>query len=174
MRGHPRRAVTKIFLLVALLGLTLPTATASATTSTSAQIIHRRTEVLPLSGTLLFNLPEPVDVTGRIRVTVVTRTNPGGGGTATITSQLLNTTGIGQDSGGRYRFVGAARNIVAWPPDPISPLTVFPRFLVIYPPGPVVPPHPIQPVRVTTTILADGTIADISANLAGGIEGPDN
>jgi hypothetical protein len=171
MRGHPTRAVTKIFLLVALLGLTLPTATASATTSTSAQIIHRRTAVLALSGTVLSTLPEPVDVTGRIRVTVVTQTNPGGGGTATINSQLLNTTGIGQESGGRYRFVGADRNIVAFPPGPISP-TVFPRFLAIFPPGPVVPPHPIQPVRVGTTILADGTIDDIEADIPE--FGPDN
>ncbi|MFJ8633625.1 hypothetical protein [Streptomyces sp. NPDC093568] len=168
MRGHPLRVVSKICLMVALLGLALPTTTASASASASAsaQTIHRRTAVLGLSGTLLFTGPEPVDVTGSIRITVVTRTEPGGGGTAQITSQLRNTTGVGQDSGGLYHFVGTDNNVVEYPPGPISPLAVFPTFLKIYPPDPILPPHPIQPVRVLTTIDQDGTIDNITAEIS--------
>ncbi|MFE2585104.1 hypothetical protein [Streptomyces sp. NPDC059378] len=160
MRGHSRRALSKIFLLVALLGLTVPTATASA----SARVIHQRTVELALTGTLS-TTPEPVDISGRIRITVVTVANAGGGGTATITSQLRNTTGIGRSTGGHYRFVGSDRSIVAWPPDPVSPLNVFPRFLKISPPGSFVPPNPIRPVHVHTTVLSDGSIDSISADL---------
>ncbi|MFG2951666.1 hypothetical protein [Streptomyces adustus] len=169
MRGHSRRALSKIFLLVSLLGLTVPTATASA--STVAPIVHQRTLELALSGTLS-TTPEPVDIVGRIRISVVTVANRGGGGTATITSQLRNTTGVGRTTGGFYRFVGSDRNIVAWPPDPITPLTVFPRFLKISPPGSFVPPNPIRPVHVHTTVLSDGSIDSISADLPE--SGPDH
>ncbi|MFI5877623.1 hypothetical protein ACIBAH_35435 [Streptomyces sp. NPDC051445] len=169
MRGNLLRAFGKIFLLVALLGLALPAAGASA----SAQVIHRRTEVLALSGTFA-SAVEPVTLTGRIRVSVTTRTNPGGGGTATITSQLINTTGIGQDSGRRYRYIGADRTVVAWPPGPVIPLAVFPTFLEFFPPDPIVPPHPIKPVTVLTTVLADGSIDSISATVGRLIENPDN
>jgi len=166
MGGHPLRAISKICLIVALLGLTLPMTTASA----SAAILHRRTELLALSGTL-FSGPERVDVTGSIRVTVVTRSDPGGGGSADITSQLVNTTGIGQTGGGRYRFVGADHNTVAYPPDPVTPVAVFPTFLKIYPsglvvpPNPIVPPNPVRPVRIRTAIAQDGSIDNITAEV---------
>ncbi|MEU0402718.1 hypothetical protein ABZ318_21235 [Streptomyces sp. NPDC006197] len=57
MRGHLARAATKVCLVLAVLGLTLPV----ATTSAAAQDTHRRTVVLPLSGTFRTFDPGSID-----------------------------------------------------------------------------------------------------------------
>ncbi|MEU8528484.1 MULTISPECIES: hypothetical protein [Streptomyces] len=165
MRGHLARAATKAGLVLALLGLVIPT-TATTAAARPAQDIHRLTVVLPLSGTFRAFGTEAIDVTGNIRVSVVTDTEPEGGGTARVTSTMLRTTGIGQVSGGLYRFVGSDTNEIAWPPGPIDPLTFNPRFFSIYPPDPIIPtlpPHPIQPVIVDVTLAPDGAIDSIGA-----------
>ncbi|MBW5485920.1 hypothetical protein [Streptomyces bambusae] len=170
MRGHLARAARKVCLVLALLGLTLSVAVPPAAAD------DRQTVVLPLSGTFRSFSSEPIDVTGSVRVRVVTETAPGGGGTARVTSTLLRTTGIGQVSGGLYRFVGSDTNVAAWPPDPITPLTFHPRFYNIYPPDPIiptVPPHPIRPVIVDVTLTPDGTITNIGAMVdPGSVDNP--
>ncbi|GAA5029045.1 hypothetical protein GCM10023335_67560 [Streptomyces siamensis] len=145
----------------------------------AVQAVHTRTAVLALHGTFL-ELgagAEPIDITGSLRVTVVTRSAAGGGGTAHIVSSLSRTTGIGQTSGATYRFIGADVDDVAYPPGPIAPLPVNPTFLKFWPPGPIVPPnpivppHPIQPVSVAVTLAADGAINAITASIDdGGID----
>ncbi|MFE6760431.1 hypothetical protein ACFVDQ_43755 [Streptomyces sp. NPDC057684] len=133
--------------------------------------VHTRTAVLPLHGTFFEFGAERIDITGSLRVTVVTRSTAGGGGTAHIVSSLSRTTGIGQVSGATYRFIGADSNQVAYPPDPITPLIVNPTFLKLFPPGPIVPPnpivppHPIQPVRVSVALAANGAINAITASI---------
>ncbi|MCJ1680622.1 hypothetical protein MTF65_25390 [Streptomyces sp. APSN-46.1] len=167
MRGHLTRAVTKACLVLAMLGLVIPTTTTTAAAQ-RAQVLHRQTVVLPLSGTFRTFGSEPIDVTGSIRVRVVTETEPGGGGTARVTSTLLRTTGIGQVSGDTYRLVGSDTDVVAFPPGPISPLTFRPTFYNIFPPDPIipiVPPHPIQPVIVRVTLAPDGAIDGIGAQI---------
>ncbi|MFF5447084.1 hypothetical protein [Streptomyces sp. NPDC012888] len=172
MRGHLARAAKKVCLVLAMLGLTLSV----ATTPAAAQDIHRRTVVLPLSGTFRAFGSEPIDVTGSIRVRVVTETEPDSGGTARVTSTLLRTTGIGQVSGNLYRLVGSDTNVVAFPPGPITPLTFRPTFYNIYPPDPIipiVPPHPIQPVIVNVTLAPDGAITNIGALIdPGSVDSP--
>ncbi|MFB6614857.1 hypothetical protein ACFCV9_11690 [Streptomyces sp. NPDC056367] len=163
MRGHLARAATKACLVMAMLGMTLSVASAPASAD------DRQTVVLPLSGTFRTFGTEPIDVTGSISVRVVTENGPGGGGTARVTSTLLRTTGIGQVSGGLYRFVGSDTNLAAYPPDPITPVTFHPRFYNVWPPDPVVPPHPIlpphpiQPVIVDVTLGPDGKINHVGA-----------
>ncbi|MFD7322998.1 hypothetical protein ACFV9D_18205 [Streptomyces sp. NPDC059875] len=162
MRGHLTRAATKVSLVLAVLGLVTTTATTTAA-ARPAQLIHRQTVVLPLSGTFGAFFSEPIDITGSIRVRVVTETEPDGGGTARVTSTLLRTTGTGEVSGDAYRFVGSDTDEVAWPPAPITPLTFNPTFFKIYPPDPILPPHPVQPVIVDVTLAPDGAIENISA-----------
>lgn len=172
MRGHLARAAMKACLVLAVLGLTLPL----AATPAAAQEIHRQTVVLPLSGTFRAFGSEPIDVTGSVRVRVVTETEPGSGGTARVTSTMLRTTGIGQVSGDLYRFVGSDTNVVAYPPDPVAPLTFHPTFHSIWPPDPIipiVPPHPIQPVIVDVTLAPDGAINSIGALIdPGSVDSP--
>ncbi|MCF3132848.1 hypothetical protein [Streptomyces olivochromogenes] len=176
MRRHALRATKKTCLLVAALGLALPAAGASAQTTprkvapalapaAAAVGVHFATADLALSGPLTLD-KEHVDVTGRITVTVVTRANAGGGGTAQIISSLRDTTGVGRTTHGTYRFFGASTDTVSWPPEPVSPVVVSPRFLV-FPPGPVVPPNPVRPVRVTVILKENGKISNISARVQG-------
>ncbi|WP_416976432.1 hypothetical protein [Streptomyces sp. T028] len=182
MRGHAIRAARKLtarklFLLVAALGLTVPLAltTAPPAGATALPALHVRTANLPLSGEIT-GASEKIDITGSLAVTVITRTNPGGGGTAQFISALGPTTGVGQTTGGTYWFVGADNDVAAWPPDPVSPVIVTPTFLQIspfYPPGPIVPPHPITFVKVAALITGDGEINDIAA-LLNLIENPDS
>ncbi|MFC9294982.1 hypothetical protein ACFTWH_16845 [Streptomyces sp. NPDC057011] len=170
MRGHLSRAAMKVCLVLAMLGLVIPTTSSAAQ---AAQVVHRRTVVLPLSGTFGGLGSEPIDVTGSIRVSVVTETEPGSGGTARVRSTLLRTTGIGQATGTFYRFVGSATNVAAWPPGPIAPLTFNPTFFQIFPPGPILPPHPIRPVIVSVTLAPDGAIDGIGAQVdPGSIDNP--
>ncbi|WP_333765060.1 hypothetical protein [Streptomyces sp. IBSBF 2390] len=171
MRGRLTRAVTRVSLAVALLGLIAPTATAAAQ---PAQTVRTRTVLLPLNGTFDEAGAEPIAITGSIRVTVITRTNPGGGGTALINSALGRTTGIGQETGGTYRFAGADATTRSYPPGPITPLVFKPVFLKFWPPGPIVPPHPIRPVQVGVLVAGNGNITNISATIDRGIENPDN
>ncbi|MFE1230076.1 hypothetical protein [Streptomyces sp. NPDC058745] len=178
MRGHLTRAATKAGLVLATLGLVTTAATATAA-ARPAPITDRETVVLPLSGTFRAFSSEPIDITGSIRIRVVTETDSGGGGTARVTSTLLNTTGTGEVSGDSYRFVGSDTDEVAWPPDPITPLTFNPTFFKIVPPhpivppNPIVPPHPIQPVIVDVTLAPDGAIDGISARVdPGTIDNP--
>ncbi|MEU3614159.1 hypothetical protein ABZ725_17805 [Streptomyces sp. NPDC006872] len=175
MRGHAIRAARKLTLFIAALGLTVPAALATAQPAQAALIVHVRTATLPLSGSIT-GASEQIAVTGSITVTVLTRTNTGGGGTAQIISRLGGTSGIGATTGARYLFVGADNNTVSWPPGPIAPLTVFPRFLQInpfFPPDPIVPPHPIAPVRVDVSVTETGVIDSIDAELDEEEEGPD-
>ncbi|MEU9033440.1 hypothetical protein AB0D45_00760 [Streptomyces sp. NPDC048352] len=169
MRGLLRTA-RKAGLVLAMLGLTLSVA------SPPAAADDRRTVVLPLSGTFRTFGSEPIDVTGSISIRVATETAQGGGGTARVTSTLLRTTGVGQVSGGLYRFVGSDTNVVAWPPGPVTPLTFHPRFYNVWPPDPVipiVPPHPIQPVIVDVSLAPDGTITHIGALIdPGSVDNP--
>ncbi|MFE5487577.1 hypothetical protein [Streptomyces sp. NPDC056527] len=178
MRGHLTRAATKVSLVLATLGLITTTVTTAAA-ARPVQIIDRQTVVLPLSGTFNAFFSEPIDITGSVRVRVVTESEPDGGGIARVTSTLLNTTGVGEVSGDSYRFVGSDTNEVAWPPGPVTPLTFNPTFFKVYPPGPVVPPnpilppHPIQPVIVDVTLASDGAIENISAQVdPGTIDNP--
>lgn len=169
MRGHLTRAATRASVALALLGLATPTVPAMAQPAHAVQAaqaaVHTRTAVLPLHGTFFELGAERIDITGSLRVTVVTRTAAGGGGTAQIVSSLSRTTGIGQVSRGTYRFIGADSNQVTFPPGPVTPLTVNPTFLKLYPPGPIVPPHPIQPVTVAVTLAANGAINAITATI---------
>ncbi|GEC06807.1 hypothetical protein SSP24_44620 [Streptomyces spinoverrucosus] len=163
MRGNRIRAATKISLALALLGLVTPTVTAAAQ---PAQTIQTRTVVLPLSGTFDEPDAEPINITGSIRVTVITQTNPGGGGTARIVSNLRRTTGVGEETGDTYRFAGADVATRAYPPDPITPLEITPVFLKFWPPGPVLPPNPVRPVEIVVSVAGNGAITDISAEVA--------
>ncbi|AWW41975.1 hypothetical protein [Streptomyces cadmiisoli] len=173
MRGRLVTAATKTSIVLALLGLTTPAVPATAQPAQVAQLVHARTVLLPLNGTFDEEDAEPIDITGSIRVTVVTRTAPGGGGTARIVSNLGRTIGIGEDTGARYRFAGADIDTVAYPPDPVTPLTIRPTFLKFWPPGPIVPPNPIQPVEVNVTLAANGTINSITAEVDDGDSGGD-
>ncbi|RVU28871.1 hypothetical protein EOT10_03145 [Streptomyces antnestii] len=159
MRGHLTRATAKLFLLVALLGLVTPTATAAAQ---PAQVARTRTVVLALNGTFSAPAEEPIHITGRIRVTAVSQGTPGGGGTLRVISSLDNTTGIGQISGRTYRFVGADVTTRALPSDPITPVIIRPRFLRILPGDPILP---TDPIRVAVKVAGDGAISSISADI---------
>ncbi|PKW11835.1 hypothetical protein SAMN05428944_0931 [Streptomyces sp. 1222.5] len=166
MRRRLARAAAKVCLALATLGLVVPSTTATA--APAAQTFHQQTVVLPLSGTFRTLGSEAIDVTGSLRVKVVTDTAQGGGGTAHVTSTMLRTTGVGQVSGGTYRFVGSDHNVVTFPPGPIAPLTFHPTFFNVYPPGPIiptVPPHPIQPVILRVALAQDGAINGISATI---------
>ncbi|WP_460066950.1 hypothetical protein [Streptomyces sp. YKOK-I1] len=183
MRGHAVRAARKrvarrLCLFVAALALTVPVGLAAAPPAGAAAVafpaVHVRTATLPLSG-LITGADENIAVTGSLSVTVVTRTAPGGGGTARIISALGPTTGVGQTTGGRYLFVGADSDLVTYPPDPITPLIASPAFLQIdpfVPPNPIVPPHPISFLKVGVVVTSAGEINDIVA-LLNQIEGPD-
>ncbi|MEU9864768.1 hypothetical protein AB0D99_28215 [Streptomyces sp. NPDC047971] len=174
MRGPFTRAATKAGFILATLGLATTAATTTAAAQ-PAQEIDRETVVLPLSGTFGALFSEPIDITGSVRVRVVTDPEPGGGGTARVTSTLLNTTGIGEVSGDSYRFVGSDTNEVTYPPGPVTPLTFRPTFFKVFPPGPVVPPnpilppHPVQPVIVDVSLAPDGAIEGISARVDPGL-----
>ncbi|MFD5574408.1 hypothetical protein, partial [Streptomyces cadmiisoli] len=78
MRGRLVTAATKTSIVLALLGLTTPAAPATAQPAQVAQLVHARTVLLPLNGTFDEEDAEPIDITGSIRVTVVTRTAQGG------------------------------------------------------------------------------------------------
>lgn len=179
VRDVRRRVARRLCPLVAALALTGPLTLAGAQPAGAAAVafpaVHVRTATLALSGRIT-GAQEKIDITGSLFVTVVTRTNTGGGGTARIISALGPTTGVGQTTGGRYLFVGADSDVVSWPPGPVTPLIASPTFLQInpfFPPGPVVPPHPIDFVRVGVTVTGDGEIDDIVA-LINLIEDPDN
>ncbi|PKW09226.1 hypothetical protein SAMN05428944_3620 [Streptomyces sp. 1222.5] len=119
MQGHVMRAARRTGLIAAALGLAVPTATASAEAAprqaapavAEAVVVHSRSATLTLNGPLTGG-PETIDVTGRISVAVVTRTDTGGGGVARIVSRLQNTTGVGRTTGRTYQFVGADENTV--------------------------------------------------------------
>ncbi|GAB7109200.1 hypothetical protein JCM4814A_75140 [Streptomyces phaeofaciens JCM 4814] len=175
MRGHAIRAARKLTLLLATLALTFPVALATAQPAQAAAFVHWRSARLPLNGQIT-GASEQIAITGTIDVTVVTRANPGGGGTARIISSLGRTTGVGATTGARYLFVGADVDVVSWPPDPVTPLVVRPTFLQIspfFPPNPIVPPHPIDFVSVGALVTSDGEINDIFATI-NLIENPDN
>lgn len=159
MRGHLSRATTKLFLLVALLGLATPTATAEAR---PAQVVHTRTVVLALNGTFSAPAAEPIHIIGRIRVTAVTLGTPASRGTLRVSSSLDRTTGVGQTSGRTYRFVGTDVTTRALPSDPITPVIIRPGFLRILPGDPVLP---TDPIRVAVRVAGDGAISSISADI---------
>ncbi|WP_327429521.1 hypothetical protein [Streptomyces sp. NBC_01236] len=171
MRGHLTRAATIGSLALAVLGPAAPAVSAAAqplravTAVRAVSAVHTRTVVLPLSGTFSGADAEPIGITDSIRVTVVTSADSGGGGTVRVISTLDNATGTGSVSGAIYRFVGADYTKVAFPPAPITPVTVDPTFLKIIPPVPVQPVQHVQPVRVAVTVTADGTISDITASI---------
>ncbi|MET9098527.1 MULTISPECIES: hypothetical protein [Streptomyces] len=179
MRGHAIRAArtftVKISLLLAVLGLAVPSATAAAAQPARAGHavptlgVDWRSVTIALSGPIA-GASEQINLTGTLHVTVVTRTGADGGGTAQVISSLGNTRGVGAVTGATYRFVGADVDRVTVPPNPITPLLVLPTFLQInpvLPPNPVVPPNPIAPVRVLVSLTATGGIAGIDASLIG-------
>ncbi|MGM9379852.1 hypothetical protein [Streptomyces antibioticus] len=180
MRGHAIRAArtftVKLSLLLAVLGLAVPSAVAAAAqparaghAAPAALGVDWRSATIALSGPIA-GASEQINLTGTIHVTVVTRTGVDGGGTAQVISSLGNTRGVGAVTGATYRFVGADVDRVTVPPNPIAPLTVLPTFLQInpvLPPNPIVPPNPIAPVRVLVSLTATGGIAGIDASLIG-------
>ena len=167
MRRHAIRAARRLCLFVAALGLTAPVGLATAQPAQAAEIVHRSTVTLPLSG-VVTGASEQIDVTGSISVAVTTWAKAGGGGKAQIVSALGDTTGVGRTTGATYSFGGADVDAVSWPPDPVLPLTVHPEFLVAgpyVPPAPLVPPNPIKFVRVLVDVAATGEINGIDAEL---------
>ncbi|MFD9412992.1 hypothetical protein ACFWBN_39160 [Streptomyces sp. NPDC059989] len=160
------RAATRIGLVAAVMCLATPTLTAEAAA------VNSRTVVLPLNGTFEEPGAEPIDITGSIRVRVVTRTEPGRGGTAHIVSTLQRTTGTGEDTGATYRFAGTDVAFRTFPPVPVTPLDINPVFLKFWPPTPILPPHPVRPVNVEVTLAADGTINAITAEVGNGSPPP--
>ncbi|MDK9496550.1 hypothetical protein QEZ40_001132 [Streptomyces katrae] len=177
--GRLVRATVPIGVAAAALCLTAPVPAAATTSAQAARlaVVHSSIVQLPLDGTFEETGAEPIHLTGSIRVRVTTRTTAGVGGTAQITSTLIGTTGIGEDTGARYRFAGTDIALRAYPPDPVTPVEVTPRFLKFYPPvpilppNPVLPPHPVRPVLVRATIAADGTVGAVTAQVVG--EAPD-
>ena len=170
MRGHAMRAARRghlICLVATAAGLSVPAAAATAeaapTAPAVAEVVRSRSADLPLSGQLSTD-SERVGVTGRLRITVLTRTKPGGGGTVLVVSALRGTTGTAHAGLGTYHFCGVATDTLAFPAVPAEPLTLFPEFTA-FPPDPTALPYPIRPARLLVTVTGAGDITALAASV---------
>lgn len=148
MQGKSFHILTKLGLLVGLLGLVAPVGVQAAPTPQDPA--GTRTFNLPLQGTTTAG-PEPIALTGFINE-VVTTNATAHGTTVRVTFTLRPTVGRGLDTGTSYYLTGRDIIVRQVPPTPVR-LNLTPAFLLV---GRGVPPQPIKPVDIGMALNAAG------------------
>lgn len=82
---------------------------------------------------------EPIDLAGRVHVTLKATGSAASGWTYTLASNLDGVNGAGRVTGASYRATGADRDTVAYPPGPPTREASFTPTFTLHPPSPIKP-----------------------------------